>query len=75
MKLEWTTLEDKMASTALLGEDGVEMATDVVAPRCPGGDVTRDLMGLAMVGSWECFVRGKLTAAVVVVELATSVVA
>ena len=51
MKLEWTTLEDKMASTALLSEDGVEVATDVVTPRCPGGDVTRDLMGLAMVGS------------------------
>ena len=51
MKLEWTTLEDKMASTALLSEDGVEVATDVVTPRCPGGEVTRDSMGLTMVVS------------------------
>ena len=68
VKFEWTTLEDKMASTALLSKDGVEMATDVVTPRCPGGDVTPDSMGLTMVGSWKAFVCVKSKVAVVVVE-------
>ena len=58
----------KMSSTALLGGDGDEMTTDVVTPRCPGADVTKDSMRFAMVGSWKAFVRVKLKVAVVVVE-------